>query len=49
MKILMLSLYFYPDQTGVPKYSGEMAKWLADAGHDVTVIAGVPHLSLIHI
>ena len=43
MKILMLSLYFYPDQTGVPKYSGEMAKWLADAGHDVTVIAGVPH------
>ncbi len=43
MKILMLSLYFYPDQTGVPKYSGEMAKWLADQGHDVTVIAGVPH------
>ena len=43
MKILMLSLYFYPDQTGVPKYSGEMAKWLGDHGHDVTVITGVPH------
>ena len=43
MKILMVSLYFYPDRTGVPKYSGEMAQWLARRGHEVTVVAGVPH------
>lgn len=43
MKILMVSLYFHPDRTGVPKYSGEMARWLAQRGHEVTVVAGVPH------
>lgn len=43
MKILLVSLYFYPDKTGVPKYSGEMAQWLAAQGHEVHVIAGTPH------
>jgi colanic acid biosynthesis glycosyl transferase WcaI len=43
MKILIHSLYFHPDQTGICKYSGEMAQWLAARGHRVEVVTGFPH------
>lgn len=43
MKILIHSLYFHPDQTGICKYSGEMAQWLAARGHQVDVVTGFPH------
>jgi len=43
MKILIHSLYFHPDQTGICKYSGEMAQWLAARGHQVEVVTGFPH------
>lgn len=43
MKILIHSLYFHPDQTGICKYSGEMAQWLAERGHQVEVVTGFPH------
>lgn len=43
MRILLQSLNFYPELTGVGKYSGEMAFWLADRGHDVRVVAGHPY------
>lgn len=43
MKALILSLNFYPDLTGIGKYSGEMAEWLAAAGHEVRVVTAPPY------
>lgn len=43
MRILIYSLNFYPELVGIGKYSGEMAFWLADAGHEVRVIASPPY------
>jgi colanic acid biosynthesis glycosyl transferase WcaI len=43
MKILIYSVNFAPEPTGVGKYSGEMAEWLADHGHEVRVIAAPPY------
>lgn len=43
MKLLLLSLNFAPEVTGIGRYSGELATWLAERGHEVTVIAGLPH------
>jgi colanic acid biosynthesis glycosyl transferase WcaI len=43
VKLLLLSLNFAPEVTGIGRYSGELAAWLADRGHEVTVIAGLPH------
>lgn len=43
MKILLYGLNFAPEPTGIGKYSGEMAAWLAAAGHQVRVIAAPPY------
>ena len=43
MRILIYSLNFYPELVGIGKYSGEMAFWLADSGHEVRVITAPPH------
>lgn len=43
MKILINSLNFSPEVAGIGKYSGEMAMWLAESGHDVRVITTPPH------
>lgn len=43
MKILLYGLNFAPEPTGIGKYSGEMAAWLAARGHDVHVIAAPPY------
>ena len=43
MKILLYSLNYSPELTGIGKYSGEMASWLAKSGHDVRVIAAPPY------
>lgn len=42
MKILLYSMNFTPELVGIGKYSGEMAQWLHDKGHDVRVIASPP-------
>jgi colanic acid biosynthesis glycosyl transferase WcaI len=42
MRILLLSLNFAPEMTGVGRYTGEMAAWLADQGHHVSVITTRP-------
>nr|WP_269117440.1 glycosyltransferase WbuB [Ramlibacter monticola] len=39
----MYSLNFAPELTGIGKYTGEMAKWLAERGHDVRVVTGHPY------
>ena len=43
MKILLLSLNFAPELTGIGKYSGEMANGLVDRGHDVSVVCAPPY------
>ncbi len=43
MKVLIYSTNFSPEPTGIGKYSGEMAAWLADQGHEVRVVAAPPY------
>jgi colanic acid biosynthesis glycosyl transferase WcaI len=43
MRILIYSLNFWPEPTGVGKYTGEMAEWLATQGHQVRVVTTPPH------
>ena len=42
MKIMIYSMHFWPEPTGIGKYSGDMAFWLAGQGHEVRVICSVP-------
>ena len=43
MKILIYGLNYSPELTGVGKYTGEMAAWLADQGHEVRVVTAPPY------
>lgn len=43
MKLLVYGINFAPELTGIGKYTGEMAQWLADAGHEVRVITAPPY------
>ena len=43
MRILIYSANFAPEPTGIGKYSGEMAVWLVEQGHDVRVVAAPPY------
>jgi colanic acid biosynthesis glycosyl transferase WcaI len=43
MRILIYSANFAPEPTGIGKYSGEMAAWLAAHGHSVRVVAAPPY------
>ncbi len=44
MRLLFLGINYSPELTGIGKYSGEMAPWLAESsGHDVRVIAAPPY------
>jgi colanic acid biosynthesis glycosyl transferase WcaI len=43
MKILIYSANFAPEPTGIGKYSGDMAWWLADQGHEVRVVCAPPY------
>jgi colanic acid biosynthesis glycosyl transferase WcaI len=43
VKILIYSLNFSPELTGIGKYSGEMVDWLASHGHEVRVVTAPPY------
>lgn len=43
MKILIYGLNFAPELTGIGKYTGEMATWLAEHGHEVRVVTAPPY------
>lgn len=43
MKILVYGINFAPELTGIGKYTGEMARWLAEAGHEVRAITAPPY------
>lgn len=49
MKILIYSANFAPEQTGIGKYSGEMAAWLACRGYDVRVVCAPPYYPMWRI
>jgi colanic acid biosynthesis glycosyl transferase WcaI len=43
MHILIQGINFSPELTGIGKYTGEMAEWLAGRGHEVRVVTAPPH------
>lgn len=43
MQVLLYGLNYEPELTGIGKYSGEMAHWLADRGHRVQVVTAPPY------
>ncbi|WP_437880317.1 glycosyltransferase WbuB [Pseudomonas sp. LRF_L74] len=43
MKILLYGINYSPELTGIGKYSGEMARWLAEKGHDVRMVTAPPY------
>lgn len=43
MRILMYAINHAPELTGIGKYTGEMAEWLAGQGHEVRVITAPPY------
>jgi colanic acid biosynthesis glycosyl transferase WcaI len=43
MRILIYSANFAPEQTGIGKYSGDMACWLAEQGYEVRVVCAPPY------
>ena len=43
MRILLHGINYSPELTGIGKYTGEMAEWLADRGHEVRVITAPPY------
>lgn len=43
MKILLLGLNFFPEITGIGRYTGEMTAFLASQGHQVRVITSPPY------
>jgi colanic acid biosynthesis glycosyl transferase WcaI len=43
VKVLVYGLNFSPELTGIGKYTGEMAAWLAGRGHEVRVVTAPPY------
>jgi len=42
-RILVLGINCLPELTGIGKYTGEMISWLAENGHETTMITGFPY------
>lgn len=43
LQVLLYGLNYDPELTGIGKYSGEMARWLAGRGHHVQVVTAPPY------
>jgi colanic acid biosynthesis glycosyl transferase WcaI len=43
VRILIYSINYFPEPTGIGKYNGEMAEWLANRGHEVVMISAPPY------
>jgi len=41
--ILLIGYNFYPEPTGIGKYSGEQIQWLAKKGYDCSVLTSYPY------
>ena len=49
MRVLIYGINYSPELTGIGKYSGEMAEWLATSGHEVRVVTAPPYYPQWHI
>ena len=43
LKVLVHGINYAPELTGIGKYTGEMAEWLASRGYEVRVVAAPPY------
>jgi glycosyltransferase involved in cell wall biosynthesis len=43
MKILLITQYFWPESFGAGVWLRELAEWLTEDGHEVTVLTGFPN------
>ncbi len=43
MRILLYGINYSPELTGIGKYTGEMAEWLSNRGHEVRVVTAPPY------
>lgn len=43
MRILIHGINYTPELTGIGKYTGEMAEWLAFQGHEIRVVTAPPY------
>jgi len=43
LKILIYGINYYPELTGIGKYTGEMGAWFAKRGYDIDVITALPY------
>jgi colanic acid biosynthesis glycosyl transferase WcaI len=43
MRILLVGINFYPELTGIGKYSAEMAAYLSHSGHQIRVVTAPPY------
>lgn len=43
LRVLLYGINFAPELTGIGKYTGEMAEWLAAQGHEVRVVTAPPY------
>jgi len=43
MRILIVGINYAPELTGIGKYTGEVAEWLASHGHEVRVVTAPPY------
>lgn len=49
MRILIVGINYAPELTGIGKYTGELAEWLATHGHEVRVVTAPPYYPEWHI
>lgn len=42
-RILVLGINCFPELTGIGKYTGEMISWMAEEGHETTMVTGFPY------
>lgn len=42
-RILVIGINCFPELTGIGKYTGEMISWLAENGHETTIVTGFPY------
>ena len=43
MRLVIYGINYRPELTGIGKYSGEMAEWLAARGHEVRIVTAPPY------
>ncbi|MGH2600427.1 MAG: glycosyltransferase, partial [Dehalococcoidia bacterium] len=43
MRILLIGINYWPEETGIAPYTTGLAEHLAARGHEITVLTGVPH------